>query len=727
MDSGEVGTQASAMQTSAELRPLRAASAGWPVDRWDLREGEAPPSREEFANAYDWSAPLLLSAGFAGDASAAGVAPASTAAFFHGLSELLASIEVEYTVSAGRDIGPGFALLYLSNLGRDVLGLCEDVFPDASIEHPSHILTPAVLGEDVAADGALPATLRPQSDRTLLVQGAGTVTLLRRDPQTWCGWDLLVDGWRCWRLYAPDTPLTELGAAVVEGDLGAGAAERGGPCTAEGFYEVIQEAGQVVLVPPGWWYQTMSPRQSISVLGHHLPHSALPRVTASVAASICGYSRAHPCGPQLEPLFELQALAADIAAGRPADDRPRRTCVQAPFPPPPAGTTPDCQLPFTQRLEALLFRECWTLPSSSVCVPEDAALWDNLELECFARWGGFLKPQRRYPVVAPAFEILEHAWEAAARTMAVTPQPSVLDADYPHVIWSFWSQGAERLPRFRRLCMASWAAQNPRWCVMLLDADSVLRYVDRAELPEHWERLGHEHAADAVRLALLARYGGVWADVGSLCLRPLESWAWDEVASGRGLAAFYFAMHGKTPGESREYVENWFLAARRAHPLVVAWHNLFLRAWAGKTNCEAVAEDSLFEGVDLAHLDFNQRRYLTMHVCFKKLIDESEELHRIWADEMLLLRADDGVLRWMAGIDSREDAIREWVYVTDTAWVDGLVVDAPLVKFIGKFARALDVQPLQHLLRRENNIQRLLLHALAPQALPAPNCFEAVD
>merc|ERR1711865_382890 len=81
---------------------------------------------------------------------------------------------------------------------------------------------------------------------------------------------------------------------------------------------------------------------------------------------------------------------------------------------------------------------------------------------------------------------------------------------------------------------------------------------------------------------------------------------------------------------------------------------------------------------------------------------------------MLLLRADDGVLRWMAGIDGREEAIRTWVYSLDKAWLDGLVNDSPMIKFIGKYSRSLDVQPIQHLLRRENNIQRLLLHAFAP-------------
>ncbi|CAE8632919.1 unnamed protein product [Polarella glacialis] len=730
------------------LPPTRPSSRGKLIRHWDA-------GRNCTSQGIILDGPLLVS-GSVGD----GLQLASfSLLFMQGLSNLTNSCDTEFRVRGVREAGPAFVLLYLSDLGQDVLGLSEEVLLNANVlGHPAWVSQWSELGEDLS-EAVMPEGLRPRCQRTLLVQGPGSETVVRRDAQTFVGWDLLIDGSRLWRVFPPDFPLSILSAEL--GDLGAGVAHTSGCKAAElaaqqglNFYEVIQEAGDLVLVPPGWWYQTFAEQKSLSVLGCHLPAGALKTVATALlpAEEIV---KLEGRGNLSEQLQCLKAALESAYADRPAGDKPRRSCVhplkkkhqqqqqlqkqqqqaqqqqqqqqqqQSAHPrqleEAASDTGAEHTLGFPERIRQLLFEEFRTLPSVGICVPEDAAFWSNDALRIFADSSGFLKPSRRFAVQPHCVQPLEDTW-AASKSRCVEHSVSNLtafinqgDPDYPRVIWSYWAQGASQLPQFRRLCTMTWSVQNPGWRYVLLDSSKVFRFVDRQDLPEHWEQMGHEHAADAVRLALLSRWGGVWTDVGSICLKPLDAWVWDEVSRGsRGLGAFYYAYYGLVSGESSEYVENWFLAARRCHPFVIEWHATFLKAWHGKRHAEEVHKDPMFHGLDLAFLDKDQQRYLTMHLVFAKLVQEQEDMRRIWQEEMLLLRADDHVLGWMAGLNDREDVIRVWIYEADPQWVDSLTRNAPMIKFIGKFARGLDVQPLQQLIRRKNNLQQLLIHALQP-------------
>ena len=63
--------------------------------------------------------------------------------------------------------------------------------------------------------------------------------------------------------------------------------------------------------------------------------------------------------------------------------------------------------------------------------------------------------------------------------------------------------------------------------------------------------------ADAVRLALLAKYGGLWIDASTICFRPFDDFIYGPVASDtrpEDLAAFYFSAWGVRMHESKEGV-----------------------------------------------------------------------------------------------------------------------------------------------------------------------------
>lgn len=137
----------------------------------------------------------------------------------------------------------------------------------------------------------------------------------------------------------------------------------------------------------------------------------------------------------------------------------------------------------------------------------------------------------------------------------------------------FWLQGWDAAPEIVKACVASWRAHNPGWDIRLLTGSDVadllgpietLRAVDGKNLPV-------EAYSNLVRLGLLRRFGGVWADATTYCRRPLDEWIDDATVSG----FFGFAQ----PGPDR-MLSSWFLAAHAGNPLLEIWERYCTAYWA---------------------------------------------------------------------------------------------------------------------------------------------------
>jgi len=130
----------------------------------------------------------------------------------------------------------------------------------------------------------------------------------------------------------------------------------------------------------------------------------------------------------------------------------------------------------------------------------------------------------------------------------------------PRIVWALWFQGEENAPEIVRCCLASWRRLNPGWQVVVLDRSTLARYADVGLPQATFESLGVQMQANLVRLALLLRHGGVWADATTLCVRPL-----DEVIHELVAPSGFFAF---TNASRERLLSNWFLAALPQHPIV---------------------------------------------------------------------------------------------------------------------------------------------------------------
>lgn len=149
-------------------------------------------------------------------------------------------------------------------------------------------------------------------------------------------------------------------------------------------------------------------------------------------------------------------------------------------------------------------------------------------------------------------------------------------ATIPKILYLYWAQGFEDAPPLIRRSVDSWQRHHPHWDVRLLTADDLdgveaMRRIDRRE------RLGAAHLSDVYRLALLAEYGGVWADTTTICTQPLDCWLPTVGRSG------FFCFARPHPGR---LMANWFLASTAGHPITDTMLDALTDHW--RTNDDAV-------------------------------------------------------------------------------------------------------------------------------------------
>jgi hypothetical protein len=117
----------------------------------------------------------------------------------------------------------------------------------------------------------------------------------------------------------------------------------------------------------------------------------------------------------------------------------------------------------------------------------------------------------------------------------------------PKTIWFLWLQGLEKAPLVVTKCYDSWLRHNPGWNLVLLDENNYRDYVSIES-----GNFTRQAEAENIRINLLAKYGGVWADATCYCNKPLDNWLHDVMPEG------FFAFD--RPGPDR-MISSWFLAA----------------------------------------------------------------------------------------------------------------------------------------------------------------------
>ena len=171
-------------------------------------------------------------------------------------------------------------------------------------------------------------------------------------------------------------------------------------------------------------------------------------------------------------------------------------------------------------------------------------------------------------------------------------------------IWQLWWQGIEAAPVIVRRCMESVAESCPDYEINVLSGDDYMQYVDvPADILRKIERGGEvAHISDYIRIALLAKYGGVWIDATIFMTDNIP----DDIVDSMFFAPVlpYWAILGVVPSIEMELAlsrmaypcnnglafTNWMIAARRDSSIIAAIKLLLEKYW----EIEDSAVDYLF-------------------------------------------------------------------------------------------------------------------------------------
>jgi len=240
-------------------------------------------------------------------------------------------------------------------------------------------------------------------------------------------------------------------------------------------------------------------------------------------------------------------------------------------------------------------------------------------------------------------------------------------------IWMYWGQGWDQAPHLVTQCKNSWARLNPDFELYLLDDKTLFDYIDFPKAIDIKRRdLTIQKISALARLALLSKYGGVWADGTTMCTQPLSEW----LEQYYGCEFFAF----RNPGKDR-LMANWFIAAEPGSVILQRLNKHFTDFYVKNhfSNMGTAIGEKMIQyfgrrwNVDarssLMWHDWFVRKvlriypYFIFHYTFNKLILEDVECARMWNETKALSAETPHKVQYL---ENRRDNVNEAKRVIDS-------------------------------------------------------------
>ena len=317
----------------------------------------------------------------------------------------------------------------------------------------------------------------------------------------------------------------------------------------------------------------------------------------------------------------------------------------------------------------------------------------------------------------------------------------------PKIIWTFWDKGEDNLPNFLRICLESWRKQHPGWRVVILSPSNVLEYLDAdTDLPATFFDIERKSLqSDVIRLAILARHGGIYTDISSLAMSNFA----EEVRGTLDAGASIYAFHNF--GWISDFVAAWFLACKPREPLMVEWSRAFNALFEGRTTDHGICTHPYFDGVDLSdyhsnavgdnHPSQSWADYLIVNVALRGVLHHNTELSEHFRQTACLVDQGHGNVRSPTrlfdhadevGVDLCADTYKKLGFPDRSMYVCSQLLNAqgheamrtaasaPFVKFFqaGKVCAALENTSFSEL-SSSSGIAQLIDISLESKPLPA--------
>ena len=301
-------------------------------------------------------------------------------------------------------------------------------------------------------------------------------------------------------------------------------------------------------------------------------------------------------------------------------------------------------------------------------------------------------------------------------------------------LFAYWN--TRPIPLFQARCLENFQRYNPTWRILALSQVSAPRLLGRHMLPMTWEQMEPALQADAVRLAAVRKFGGVWMDISGMFLQPnaLQNMYDEMVGAGKQLRGFTWMTDN--------IFESWFIMATPHSTLVAQWHDIFLAYWETRTWSQDLHGHNLFGPI----YDWTETQrimeqcdgcldYLSIHACFLRVQALTEWEGGVWRDHVFLQRAHEygyyvpGTLcggghcmcteSWYGGAFQGIDCVHD-VFWSDISAAE-IAQHTPLLKLNGWHTEILDVDTDEKFMRIFSDAPNsLLAQLLTPPEAPLP-------
>ena len=155
--------------------------------------------------------------------------------------------------------------------------------------------------------------------------------------------------------------------------------------------------------------------------------------------------------------------------------------------------------------------------------------------------------------------------------------PQQRSSQVPQLIWSLWDTGIENAPTMQSTCLWSQRAANPTFEARQLDLQSAINMTNVLSLisKDSWDNMTIQAKSDVIRVVLLHKYGGVWADATLCMVEGLERWLRMDTDFTT------FIRHDKKATESkiRPWMSSWFMVSRPGGVVITALLDAVIKFW----------------------------------------------------------------------------------------------------------------------------------------------------
>lgn len=94
----------------------------------------------------------------------------------------------------------------------------------------------------------------------------------------------------------------------------------------------------------------------------------------------------------------------------------------------------------------------------------------------------------------------------------------------PKKIWFYWDKGVDNIPYVYQMCIKSYRLLNPEWEIIIIDDKNAIKYLNKKahRLIYSKKKIRQSHKSDLIRINLINKYGGFWADITTICTKCLN-------------------------------------------------------------------------------------------------------------------------------------------------------------------------------------------------------------